>query len=271
MAKAQLIGSQFAIVDSNAQTIHDLSNGLAWGPGLPGLAGMAFLKLKPWALQSPVSGSARLGLRAWPSPAAVRARCTIVECTLDAEEHADTVKELLAAEAQRPLDPTGRVGNGVPALLPAVLTMSSNERGSESAPSSLPEETDEDRACANMICSCVATMHPLERRYWCDHEAREERLERQRQIWQEEEERAQAIGLDDWKDYSPLVSSSTEPADHARDGVADSAVMAAFQGGIRRCINQVGQVTDIVRVHSHLAGRVKGEPEGGIDAARETN
>ncbi|KAJ6575963.1 hypothetical protein DFH09DRAFT_1311418 [Mycena vulgaris] len=100
------------------------------------------------------------------------------------------------------------LGYGVPALLPAVLTMS-NERGPESAPSSPPEETDEDRACANMIHLCVAAMHPLERRYWCDHEAREERLEMQRQIWQEEEERAQAMGLDDSKDYSPFLSSST--------------------------------------------------------------
>ncbi|KAJ7826621.1 hypothetical protein B0H13DRAFT_1918093 [Mycena leptocephala] len=38
------------------------------GPGLPGLAGLAFLKPEPWALQSPVSGSARLGLRAWAEP-----------------------------------------------------------------------------------------------------------------------------------------------------------------------------------------------------------
>ncbi|KAJ6523889.1 hypothetical protein DFH09DRAFT_1329754 [Mycena vulgaris] len=81
--------------------------------------------------------------------------------------------------------------------------------GPESALSSLPEETDEDRVCANMIHLCVATMHLLERRYWCDHEACEECLEMQQQIWQEEEERARAMGLDDWKDYSPFVSSST--------------------------------------------------------------
>jgi hypothetical protein len=36
------------------------------GPGLSGLAGLAFLKPEPWALQSPVSGSARLDqARAW--------------------------------------------------------------------------------------------------------------------------------------------------------------------------------------------------------------
>ncbi|KAJ6523781.1 hypothetical protein DFH09DRAFT_1329817 [Mycena vulgaris] len=79
----------------------------------------------------------------------------------------------------------------------------------EPVPSSPPEETDDDRACANIIHTCVAAMHPLERRYWCDHEACEERLERQRQIWQEEEERARVMGLDDWKNYSPFVSSST--------------------------------------------------------------
>ncbi|KAJ6601123.1 hypothetical protein DFH09DRAFT_1069800 [Mycena vulgaris] len=67
----------------------------------------------------------------------------------------------------------------------------------EPTASSEPEEIEKDRACANMMRMCVAAMHPLELSYWRDEEAREVRLQKQQKIWQEEEERAQGLGLAD--------------------------------------------------------------------------
>ncbi|KAJ6556864.1 hypothetical protein DFH09DRAFT_1084567 [Mycena vulgaris] len=71
------------------------------------------------------------------------------------------------------------------------------EQGPEPAPSSAPDEIEKDEACVTIMCMCVAAMHPLELSYWRDQEYREAHLERQRKIWQEEEDRARGQGLED--------------------------------------------------------------------------
>ncbi|KAJ6597141.1 hypothetical protein DFH09DRAFT_1404040 [Mycena vulgaris] len=71
------------------------------------------------------------------------------------------------------------------------------EQGPEPAPSSAPDEIEKDEACVTIMRMCVAAMHPLELSYWRDQEYREARLEWQRKIWQEEEDRARGQGLED--------------------------------------------------------------------------